>query len=278
MKHLVKILAILVLPVSASARNIFFRAGAGYAFPLSNAQPLYLTGFPYTGGNVSNPAATGPFKVTKASMLSGFRVSAGAGMMFSRIGFEIAATTLPGTLSYKYSASIGDVYPVGSRTDITLSAGNTTVLIPSLVMNVPGKKIDVLLRAGLVFPAYKKLLMESETTNGTDKYYDKSELETQFGIGFAFSGGVSYKIIKGLKAYATIDIVTMTLRAKESNLVASTRNGTDVMSTKFAYEKQTIFVPDVENYTFSSGEPLRQQVYSVPFGTKGISVGISYDL
>ncbi len=277
MKHLIKILAILLLPVSVNARDVFFRAGAGYAFPLSNTQPLYLTGFPYTGGNV-NPATTDPFKITKASMLSGFRVSAAAGMMFHKLGLEVAATTLPGTLSYNYVASIGDVYPVGSNTNITLSAGNTTVIIPSLVMNVPGRKIDVLLRAGLVFPAYKKLIMESETTNGSDKYYDRSELETYFGIGFAFSGGIAYRIVKGLKAYATIEIITMSLRAKESNLVESTKNGVDVLGTKFAYEKKTIFVEDPANYTFSSDEPLAQQVYSVPFGAKGISLGISYEL
>lgn len=277
MKNLVKMLAILLLPASANARNVFFRAGAGYALPLSNTQPLYLTGFPYTGGN-ANPATTGPFKIRKASMLSGFRVSAATGIMFYKLGLELAATTLPGTLSYSYSASIGDVYPAGSNTNITLSAGNTTVLIPSLVMNVPGRKLDVLLRAGLVFPMYKKLLMESETTNGSDIYYDKSELETYFGIGFAFSGGVAYKLVKGLKAYVTIDVITMSLRARESNLIASTKNGADVLGSKFAYEKKTIFTDDLSNYTFSSGEPLRQPSYSVPFGAKGISLGLSYEL
>jgi hypothetical protein len=277
MKNLISILVLLVLSSGADARTIFFRAGAGYAYPLSNTQPLYLSGFPYTGGNV-NPATVGAFKVEKASMLSGFRVSAGAGMMFSKIGFELAATTLPGTLSYNYSASIGDIYPPGSNTNITLSSGNTTVVIPSLVMNVPGKKIDVLLRAGLVFPAFKKLFVESQTENGSDKYYDKSELSTHFGIGFAFSGGIEYKIIKGLKAYATIDIITMSLRVKESNLVQSTNNGNDVLNQKFTYEKKTIYVEDVSNYTFSSDEPFVQPVYSLPFGAKGISAGLSYSL
>lgn len=277
MKNLIRILVLLVLPLSTEARSIFFRAGAGYAYPLSNTQPLYLSGFPYTGGNV-NPATVGAFKVEKASMLSGFRVSAGAGMMFSKIGFELAATTLPTTLSYNYSASIGDIYPPGSNTNITFSSSATTVIIPSLVMNVPGKKISVLLRAGLVFPAYKKFFVESETKNGSDKYYDKSELTTHFGIGFAFSGGIEYKIIKGMKAFTTIDIITMSLRAKESNLVQSTHNGNNVLGQKYAYEKKTKYVEDVSNYTFSSDEPFVQPGYSLPFATKGISVGLAYSL
>lgn len=277
MKNLIKILAFLALPACAEAKNIFFRAGAGYSLPLSNSRPLYISGFPYTGGNV-NPATTGSFEVKKASLLSGFRVSAGAGMMFSRIGFELAATTLPGSVSFSYTASIGDIYPPGSNTAITLISRNTLVVVPSLVMNVPGKNINVLLRAGLVIPAVKMISVESETTNGGDVYYDKSELTTRFGIGFAFSGGIEYKIVKGLKAYATLDIITMSLRMKESNLVSATNNGTDVLAQKFAYEKKIIYVEDASSYTFSSDEPLVQQVYSLPFSTKGISIGFAYEL
>jgi hypothetical protein len=277
MRNLVTLLFILMLSSGADARNIFVRAGGSYAYPLSNSQPLYLSGFPYTGGNV-NPNTIGPFKVNKASLLSGFRVSAAAGMMISKLGFELAATTLPGTLSYNYSASIGGIYPPGSNTDITLKSITPVVVIPSLVMKVPGKKIDVLLRAGLVLPVYKKIFVESETKNGSDTYFDKSELKTYFGIGFAFSGGVEYKIVKGLKAYATIDVITMSLRMKESNLVTSTFNGSDVFGTKFAYEKKTVYVDDMSLYTFTSGEPLQQPVYSLPFSTKGISLGIAYEL
>ena len=277
MKHISAILIFLSLPIYGFSQKPFFRASAGYSWPLSNSAPVYLTGFPYSGGNTS-PDDAGKFEVNKASMLSGFRVSAGAGIMFSRIGAEVAVISVPGEVSYSFTSSIGSIYAAGSNTTITQSAKGSIMLVPSLVMKVPSKKIDVLLRAGLVFPAVKKIFVTSETTDGPNTYYDRSELKTKFGIGFAFSGGAEYKINNHIRITGCLDIITMTSKVTESRLVTSEINGSDVMAFKLEYEKKTRYVDDLSNYAFDSSKPRQQLAYSVPFGTKGISFGLCYQL
>lgn len=277
MKHIAALLILLSLPVYGYSQRAFFKVSGGYGLPLSNSTPVYLTGFPYTGGNTT-PNDAGMYEVKKASMFSGVRASVAAGMMFSKLGFEVAAVTVPGEVSYKYSGSLGGVYAAGSNTTITQSAKSPLMIVPSLVMKVPGKKIDVVLRAGVVLPAGKKIFVESETIDGANRYFDRSELKTKFGIGFAFSGGVEYKITKKLRASACIDILTMTLKAKESNLVRSFINDNDVMSSKLAYEKSTRYVDDISGYAFDSSKPRQQLTYTVPFGTKGFSLGVGVQL
>lgn len=267
----------LILCSPATAQKIFFRAGAGYALPLSNSRPVYLTGFPYTGGNAA-PDNSGMFEVKKASMFSGTRATGGVGVMFSRIGFEVSASAVLSDVAYSFSGSLGGIYPPGTTTTITQRANNPVVVMPAVVMNVPGKKIDVLLRAGIALPVHRSLFVESETTGGAGRYYDKSELKTNFGIGFAFSGGVEYKLTQSLRAYTCIDILTMTLKAKESVLISSSVDGNDALAAKFPYQKKTLYVDDLTNYSFTSSEPRQQQSYSIPFGTKGISLGLSYRL
>lgn len=245
--------------------------------PLSNSTPVYLTGFPYTGGN-SSPSDAGMYEVKKASMFSGVRASVAAGMVFSRLGFEVAAITVPGEVSYKYSGSLGSIYPSGSTTTITQKAKSPIMIVPSLVMKLPGKKVDIVLRAGLVLPADRKMYVESETIDGGNRYFDRSELKTRFGIGFAFSGGAEYKINNNLRISGCIDILTMTLKAQESNLLKSIVNDNDVTSAKLNYEKSTKYIDDLSGYTFDSSMPRQQLTYAIPFGTKGFSIGITYQL
>jgi hypothetical protein len=277
MKRFILLSLLLLLCQLAYAQKFFIRAGVSYALPLSNSRPLYVSGFPYTGGNVS-PEDNAMFEIKKASMFAGIRATAGAGFMFNRLGFDLSVATVLSEVSYSFSNSLGGVYPAGSTTTITQSAKNPLMLMPALFMRVPGKRLEIFLKAGPALPLNKKMYIESETVAGTDRYYDRSVLKTDFSVGLAFAGGAEFKIIKGLRAYAGIDILTMTVKAKEQNLLEAVNNDADVLSSKFAFEKQTIYVDDLSQYSFSSDKPRQAAAYSVPFGTKGITVGFIYEL
>jgi hypothetical protein len=277
MKHAILFCVLLSVSLRLDAQSIFFRASAGYALPLSNSQPVYITGYPYTGGN-SSPDDTYMFEVKKASMFSGVRGSLGTGIMFSRIGFDISVTSVFSDVSYSFSGSLGNVYPVGSTTTITQSTRTPLMLMPALFMKLPANRVDIFFRAGPALPLNKKIDIESETIDGSNRYYDRSSVKTRFGVGLAFSAGIEYKITKSLRACAGIDILTMTLKATELNLLEAVNNGTDVLGTKLTFEKQTLYVEDLTNYTFSSDQPRQAQSYTIPFGSKGISVGVLYQL
>ena len=276
MKRLGLISCILLLSASSFAQTFFGRAGVGYGFPLSNSRPVYITGFPYTGSSVS-PLDNAMFQVKKASMFSGFTGTAALGFMFQKIGFELGVSSVLSGVSYSFSQSLA-VYPPGSETTVTQSAKNPTMLVPALVMPVPGRKIDVLLRAGLALPIHKKIFIDSKTSTDSNNFYDRSELKTLFGIGLAFSGGAEYKITKSLGAYLTFDVLVMTVKARELKLLSASVNGQDVTATRMPYQKSTIYVDDVSAYTFSSDQPRQAQAYSLPFGAKGFSIGIFYRL
>ena len=276
MKRLGLISCILLLSASSFAQAFFGRAGVGYGFPLSNSRPVYITGFPYTGSSVS-PLDNAMFQVKKASMFSGFTATAALGFMFQKIGFELGVSSVLSGVSYSFSQSLA-VYPPGSETTVTQSAKNPTMLVPALVMRVPGRKIDVLLRAGLALPIHKKIFIDSKTSTDSNNFYDRSELKTLFGIGLAFSGGAEYKITKSLGAYLTFDVLVMTVKARELKLLSAAVNGEDVTATRMPYQKSTIYVDDVSAYTFSSDQPRQAQSYSLPFGAKGVSMGIFYRL
>lgn len=263
-----------LISIPGTAQRLVLRAGLGHALPLSNSRPVYLTGFPYTGGS-KNPSDNAMFEVKKASMFSGTRAVAAVGFMFPRIGFEIAAATVISAVEYKVATSLGDVYPAGSETHIRQSITNPTLLLPSAVMNIPGKKLDVSVRAGLALPLHARMQVESETFSNGNRFYDRSELRASFGFGLAFSGGVEYKITSKLRAGLAIDIITMTLKAKQLTLKESLANGESTFPDKLAYEKQTRYVDDMSSYTFSSDAPRQAPGYSIPFGTKGLSLAIS---
>src|ERR1043165_2335667 len=193
MKQTFTILLALLSSVAALSQKLYFKAGVGYALPLSNSRSLEVTGFPYTGSNIL-PKNERTLSIPKASMFSGVRGIIGAGFMFSRLGFELNAVSVLNKTEYSKSENLS-IYPSGTTT-ITQSSQYPIMLMPTLVMKVPGKILDIYLRAGVVLPVYKKIIFESTTQTDSASYYDKTELKTRFGIGFNFSGGVEYKLTK----------------------------------------------------------------------------------
>jgi hypothetical protein len=261
---------------TSGAQKFFGRAAVGYGFPLSNSRPVYITGFPYTGGS-PDPTDNAMFEIKKASMFSGIRGTAAVGYMFPKLGFEVAVSSVLSEVSHSFSQSLA-IYPAGTTTTVTQSAKYPTLLIPALVMKVPGRTLDVLLRAGIALPVNKKIFIDGETKSDSVNFSDHSELRTRFGIGLAFSGGAEYKITKDLRAFITIDILVMTLKATELKLISATANGQDVTASRYPYQRSTLYVEDPTAYTFDQNQPRQAQAYSVPFGTKGFSIGIFYQL
>lgn len=278
MKKLAFFLLVCLYAEAAAARSYFVKAAVGYNMPLSDAQHLQLSGFPYSGSSISvrNDYI---FNMNRASLNAGNNLLLSAGWWCSHY-VGVAADASVGFANHRYTASneLG-IYPEGSRTAVTQYARTPVILTPSLAIRTGGQDFTGYILVGVALPVSRRIYTASETRrNDTLLFADKMQLKTSFSLGLSGTAGAKYRLDDHFSICAELHVLALSVYAKRAELTASTAYGQDVMYSRTEYERVTEYRKDFDpQYTYDENSPRPRPRYSIPFSSLGVQLGVWYE-
>jgi len=278
MKKLAFFLLICLWANAAAAQSYFIKAAVGYNMPLTDAQHLQLSGFPYSGSSISvrNDYV---FDVSRASLCAGNNALLFAGWWFSRYaGVAVDASVGFSGKRYTTDAALG-IYPEGSTTSITQYARTPVVVTPSLAIRTGEHDFTGYVLVGIALPVSRRIYTESETRrNDTLLFADKMQLKTSFSLGLSGTAGVKYRLDDHFSICAELHVLALSVYARRAELTASTAYGQDVMYSRTGYERVTEYQKDFDpQYTYDENSPRPRPRYTIPFSSLGVQLGVWYE-
>lgn len=285
-KNLLSLCLLSFIAFSATAQEWSFRLGLGYAFATAS-QTLGPDGMPYSG-NVTNSTTGGnsSYSAKGVSFSSGLKLSGGLQYMFTK-NIGVAADINVGLASKKYvlqennGTSIAGKYNgsgnIGSNPSdntYTRYAKLPIILLPSLVIQSGGDRLNIYARAGLALPLSTQIISEEhdvyQNVAGDDEQLNKT-IKTQFSLGFAGALGASYRANENFSLWIEANLMSLSLYPKEADITAHDFNGATSTAPPVPSSKITY----ITSGTPSNGEQLS---FSVPFSNIGFMVGGSINL
>ncbi|MBS1687992.1 MAG: hypothetical protein JSS96_04660 [Bacteroidetes bacterium] len=269
-----------------NAQELSFRLGLGYAFPTAS-QTLGPDGMPYSG-NVTNSTTGGnsSYSAKRVSFSSGLKLSGGLQYMFTK-NIGVAADISVGLVSQKYvlqennGTSIAGKYN-GSGNIGSNSSDNTytryaklpVILLPSLIIQSGGDKLNIYARGGVALPLSAQVISEEhdiyQNVAGDDEQLNKN-IKTQFNLGFAGALGAVYRTNENFSLWIEANFMSLSLYPKEADITAHNFDGATSTAPPVPSSKITYITSGTPN----NGEQLS---FSVPFSNIGFMVGGSINL
>lgn len=282
---LLPIVILLANATASSAQEFYLKGGVGYAMP-HGTQPYDAFGNAYSGSYKSQyNAATGTqtsFSVKKPSLTAGFNGTIGVGILVSKhIGVELDANIGLAPRKYKMRYEENDGVQL-TQASVSQQANMPVLLSPALVLQTGGDRLSLYSRTGLVIPIQSTYTLESTSTTesilavqNVESTIYKEEFKTRFGVGFSAAVGVKYKVAELFSVFTELNITSLTLYARESEVKEYIVNGVNYTSS----------IPDeyrTTKYEFkASGTNNTANTYStfaVPYGNFGFTAGVLMSL
>lgn len=269
---------------SAIAQEFYGRLGLGYALPQAG-QTMDGTATPYSGNAINSTVATvnyTSYNISKASFSSGFRGAFGVGYMFnSHIGVEGALDMTLAAKKYTFTDYNVVVNKVPSNVDITQSAPNTALFIPSLVLQTDGAVVNLYTRIGIAIPLNTRILQDQIFTNlpgtGAVQPIDYTyNIKNQFALGFSAAAGIKYTINSRMKFWGEIGFLSLAVYAKQADLTAVSVSGQGGYLSQIDPSQRTITYS--ANFTSTTNDYLHQPTYAQPFSNCSLSAGVCFAL
>ncbi len=269
-------------PESAEAQGFYLRGGLGYAVPQAG-QTLDGTGTPYDGSMLNNIAdSTSTYSISKISFSQGVHLTLAGGYMFNEhIGVDLAAAiglSMSQFIANQDSVrSGGDLYNV----QYVQKAISPLVLMPSLVLQSGGEKLNIYVRAGLAIPIKSKLqsdqIVTSLPTLGAGQTEDYSyTVKNSFSLGTTAAIGARYKFSDQVGIYFEASMLSMSLFVKEADLNSVSVDGQGNYISQIPVNERNIYYSN--KFTSSIGDYYHQPVYSQPFSNIMFTVGMHFQL
>ncbi len=252
-------------------KGFYGSMGVGYALPTAS-QSLSTDGIPFNGlAGSANGSSFNTFNYKKASFTSGVQVRLNAGYGFNKnlaaelgVNIGIATKTYESNITFPSQDGLTQY-----RQKRKMHAQSPAFLLPSVVLQTSGAKMNVYSKAGLALPVGGKIHTEieqaSNLTNTTDYEMINSsyEMKTKFNIGFSGALGMKYNIDKGISLWLEACLLSYTAYAKEEVLTDLTVDGINV--TNQVRNKTT-------SYKMKSGNSA-DPAYALPMSSLGINAG-----
>lgn len=279
------IIILLANTTISSAQEFYLKGGVGYAMP-HGTQPYDAFGNAYSGNyNSQYNAATGTqtsFSVKKPSLTAGINGTIGVGILMSKhIGVELDANIGIAPRKYKMTYEENDGIQI-SKASVSQQANMPILLSPALVLQTGTEKVVLYSRTGLVIPIQSTYTLESTSTTESvlavqniESTLYKEEFRTRFGVGFSAAIGVRYKIAELFSIFSEINVTSLTLYARESEVTDYVVNGVNYTSSipdeyrTTKYEFKTSATNNTAN-TYST--------FAVPYGNFGFTAGVLMSL
>jgi len=218
-----------------------------------------------------------------ASLGRGLVVSTGINYSFKSwmgISMDIAyKKTLPSVSGKTEFNSVSDY----SYSEKTRWRSELAVACPSLILKIPGKKINPYSKFGLVVPLYSKIKLQANysarsfgipTNNGERTLI----FRLKNTIGYAASMGIAPELNKKISFLAEIQLLSHSIQARKSALTSDISNGVERVDTYNVSAKETIYVKKLGNQSYNSNEPAKQIGFTLPYSSIGFNVGLSIKL
>jgi hypothetical protein len=262
-------------------------------FQINNAQKTELkisTGYHFSSGSqyfiseIDNSYSNFSSKRIDASLGRGLAVSAGINYFFKPwmgISTDINyKKTLPG---------VSGKTEFNSFTDYSYSEENKwnselMEVSPSLILKIPGKKINPYSKFGFVVPFYSRLKVTgnySARSFGipTNTGENTKIFRLKNTIGYTASIGIAPELKnKKISFIAEIQLLSHSIQAKKSTLTSDISNGVERIDTYTVSAKETIYVKELGTQSYNPDEPRKEIGFSLPYSSIGLNIGLSIKL
>jgi hypothetical protein len=270
------------IPHMGNAQGFYVRAGIGYAIPQAG-QTMDGTAAPYSGSSNNTLVDTAlytSYNLKKISFSSGLHGAVAGGYMFNKhIGIDLAVDF--GLSMSKYSYNDYNVPDNGTNYNVETvqQAQNPVVIIPSLVVQSGGEKVNLYMRGGLVLPirttvSYDQISTPLPITDSSVTEDDSWVRKGKFSIGISAAAGVQVSISDNLKFYCEASMMSLSIYTKEQDLNDVYLNGQGGYITQVPTNQRTVKYS--MNFNSVTQDFYNQPAYSQPFSNLGISVGFIY--
>jgi outer membrane protein W len=275
-KVLVTLFVLLFSGAAVFAQNFYFRAGLGYAFAQAG-QSMDASGTPYNG---SLSGATQTYDIKGASFSSGLQGQFGFGYMFnSNVGVQLDMNIGLAPKKYTFTADNVNLGGINGSVTIENKASTPVFLLPALVLQTGGDKLNIYSRFGLALPLNTKITHDEIQANapgtGTLIVDDFTfTIKNSFSLGFAGAAGVKYNLNDRVSLWGEVSMMSMSVYIKQAQLTAVTENGV-------SYPTSQVPGNQVINYSKSitaDSTGANQPAYSQPFSNVGIHFGVSINM
>jgi len=288
---LITIALLICFFVNTNAQGLYVRGGVGYSFQLAgqtiDGNGNVLNGSLNNFKNVFGADSFALYNVKKASFSSGFHGYVSVGYMLNNhIGVELGGDF--GLSLTKYTGTYDNVPGVDTiPSTITQKqyAQIPIVLMPMLVLQTGGTRVNLYARGGFALPIKSKMIQDilyvNEPGTGAQIPIDATwEIKNRFSLGFTGAMGIKYNISSRSSIFGEVSILSLSLYPKEADLTNVTVNGQGgylqyITPRQINYSNKATVM---SNNNLTPTVSIDQPEYSVPFSNVGINVGYSYTL
>lgn len=262
--------AALFVTGTVSAQGLYVGVNAGYGF--SGPGDMLGTSAVETTGSTTETPIYG-------TLGGGINAGLNLGYMFNEhIGADLGVNYFMGSMTRTsdYSAPDGSSMTRDSKS-------SQMRLAPSLVLSTGGD-FSAYTRFGLVLPVGGSTITEvRDNTSGTAVEIDV-ESKGAPSLGFNGAFGVDFAFSDKLSFFGELSAVNLRIKSSSSSITKYTVGGQDVMGTMTTYEKETVFVDELNNASnnfnynsnASTGSAREELASKTNFNGVFIGVGLKY--
>lgn len=276
----------LLMATSVFSQEFYLKGGLGYSVP-HGSQPYDAFGNAYAGTYSSKyNAATGTetsFTIKKPSLTAGLGGTIGVGILVNKnVGVELAANV--GIITKKHVMHYENNDGTKNTTaTITQQAKSPILLVPALVLQTGGDKWSLYSRTGLVVPVQTSYTMESVSNTESLLFVQNVEYEvykekfsTRFGVGFSAAAGVKYHLADVFSVFTELNITSLTLYARESEVTEYLLNGVNYTSAIPNEYRTTQY--EFKSSASTTSNSSTYSTYAIPYGNFGFTAGVLMSL
>lgn len=291
-KIIIPVLAIFCSFSISQAQKAYIKLGAGYNFSINNA--IVESYFLDQKGDYKHISTDG---ITRTN---GSYPSLQMGMpIHSFMNLELGAIYIKSKESSfreasKYTRPINTNMADVAENSYTVENSRSLFLYPSVVFHKPfGKRaVAGYAKAGLAITALQQTNSKTnkaasitvESTTALQYIYHHQQTHYKIGIGYTGALGIEKKITEHLSIRGEVHGQFLKSSPKYTESLAYAINTKDVLSTTPVYDKEIIYVPNVNNQSnnaqynphYDSNKPKEVVGQKDNFHAVGISVGLKY--
>lgn len=274
---------------NAKSQSLFFKLGAGYAFPLGSEYigedhtSIYLKETNPQSGNLV-PALISTNKVVKGTYNSGVMASGSFGLLFSdNIGLEVG-------LAYTHGKKIRTTSLHQDIIDdnvINMSGESTTVDVKNFIITpsvrfttTEDRLIKPFVTAG---PAIGLVNVKSGYQRVSDYDDEQSSVRHEkysggISIGFRSAAGVDLKLSDRLSVYTEMTVVALSYYPGEKEITKYEVDSVDALQTLSERQRKTRYVNNYEQDSRTYEDPNNRPEQALRFSFNMNSIGVTAGL
>lgn len=277
------------------SKKCYIRLGLGYTMPHSGQTEMGGLGIngsttvtsTYASSNEISSSTRNDLK--RASFGSGVNGVAALGVTLHRnIAIELGIGIGIAPQKYKYSYKETATSTAPTYTDIfsvqsTKYQKTPVFILPAIVLQTDGEKVNVYSRLGVVLPVAGKLMDERKYTQDnsgspfTGAQEETYEIKTRFAVGFHGALGIQWNLDRNFALFAEVNGMSMNAYAKKATLTRLTIGGVDYLSQASMAQKETEFeFSEEELNTAPSNAPSKAKTFAIPYSNIGVGIGFKF--